>query len=69
MGKIIQAHRFVLNVILVGVHFALMEIARVLLGEAKWPKVDLDEILAELVQNVLRANYKEFKGAIRMRRN
>lgn len=69
MGKIIQAHRFVLNVILVGVHFVLMEIARVLLGEAKWPKVDLGEILVELVQNVLRANYKEFKGAIPMRRN
>ena len=61
MGKIIQAHRFVLNAILVGVHFASMEIARVLLGEAKWPKVGLDEILAELVQNVLRENYKEFK--------
>ena len=61
MGKIIQAHRFVLNVILVGVHFASMEIAQVLLGEAKWPKVGLDEILAELVQNVLRENYKEFK--------
>jgi len=39
-----------------------MEIARVLLGEAKWPKVGLDEILAELVQNVLRANYKEIKS-------
>lgn len=69
MEKIIQAHPFVLNVILVGVHFVLMEIARVLLGEAKWPKVDLGEILVELVQNVLRANYKEFKGAIPMRRN
>lgn len=31
------------------------------IGEAKWPKVGLDEILAELVQNVLRENYKEFK--------
>ena len=61
MGKIIQAHSFVLNVILVGVHFASLEIARVLLGEATWPKVGLDEILAELVQNVLRENYKEFK--------
>ena len=69
MGKIIQAHRFVLNVILVGVHFVLMEIARVLLGETKWPKVDLDEILAKLARNVVRENYKEFKGVIPTRRN
>jgi hypothetical protein len=46
----------------VGVHFASMEIARVLLGEAKWPKVDLDEILAKLARNVVRENYKEFKS-------
>jgi hypothetical protein len=60
--KIIQAHPFVLNVILVGVHFALMEIARVLLGEAKWLRVDLDEILAKLARKVVRENYKEFKS-------
>jgi hypothetical protein len=56
-------------VILVGVHFALMEIARVLLGELKWPRVGLDEILAKLARNVVRENYKEFKGAIPTRRN
>ena len=56
MGKIIQAHRFVLNVILVGVHFASMEIARVLLGEAKWRKVVLDGIPVEPAQNVVRVN-------------
>ena len=62
MEKIIQAHPFVLNVILVVAHFALMEIAQALLGELKWLRVDLDEILAKLARNVVRENYKEFKS-------
>jgi hypothetical protein len=39
-----------------------MEIAQALLGELKWLRVDLDEILAKLARNVVRENYKEFKS-------